>query len=145
MSLSIYSYDPFLKIYQEISSGTDTNPITSKHDGFRGEGVAKKLFVRNDDASYYYSSLTVSPSTISTDITSGTSFLAKLYAGENEPADWSTVSNNNTITLDDVGSISAGSTTYRPFWFYIFVPKGTKVQTINDISLSLTYSEGIVS
>lgn len=145
MALKIYSYDPFLKIYQEVSSGTDISPVVFKHDGFRGEEVQKKLFVRNDSASNFYLNVQITPISVSTDISSGDSILAKLYAGELAPTDWDEIDTANTIDIADIGSISAGDTAYKPFWFYIFVPKGMKVQTIQDISLSLSFSEGIVS
>jgi hypothetical protein len=144
MSLLLYKYDPLTNSYTAISQSTFTNPIRSNHDGLKGEIVEQKLFIRNNDGTLYYTDVVITPTALSTNINSGTSWLVKLYNGNDKPSDWSVISSGASITLDDIGSVSSGDTNYKPFWLYIKAPQGTKATTIDDISLTIDYSTGTV-
>lgn len=144
MSLLLYKYDPLTNSYGAISQSTFSNPIRSNHNGLKGEAIEQKLFIRNDDAALFYSDVVITPVALSTNILSGTSWLVKLYNGSEKPSDWTVISSGVGIELDDIGSVSAGDTNYKPFWLYIKAPQGTKATTIDDISLTIDYSTGTV-
>lgn len=144
MALKIYKYNPLLNIYSAISQGTFDAPISTSHDGLKGETVEQKLFVRNDDAGLFYETVTVEPQSTTTNITSGTSWLVKLSAGDSKPADWDEITTGESISIGDIGDSGTGDTTYKPFWLYVKAPEGSKAQTITDISLLLEFATGTV-
>lgn len=130
-----------------FSSGTNTNPISLTVDGTLGATITKKLYLRNDSASHYYTSIEITPSSNGgEDIVTGSlsTFHWKLIAGNNEPLEdqWQLVSGGNTMTLSDLGSLgNATTTTYLPFWLRVNVPKGIDIQVFEHVTLEVAATE----
>lgn len=129
------------------NSATFTNPLAIAVDGQTGAVIARKYYVRNDDNTKYYNTITVTPVVLTgTDIISGVNagFTWKLIAGDTEPNEiqWGAVAAGNSISLANVGSLgSADITTYLPFWLRIEVPRGVDVQTLQNVTLQISMDE----
>lgn len=142
-----------LGIYDEADPTTDfsvsgvfTNPLSFSVDGQTGATIARKLYLRNDDANFYYYNIQVQPTVNSgTDIVTGANgFSWKVLAGNTEPTEiqWGTVVAGAVTDLADIGSLGNGDiTTYLPFWLRIDVPAGVDVQVFQNISLEIIYEE----
>ena len=149
MALSIYSNptpgDAFSK------DDSFTKPISITLDGTVNSVVVKKFYVRNDDATKYYSSITLQGVVEEgLDIISGAEngWNWKMISGDGEPIEeeWGLVSPGNSISLSDIGTSSTGdTTTYLPFWLRIESPRNAQVQSFQGSSLSITANENLVS
>lgn len=149
--LTIQKYNPISHSYRSISTnGAQTYPLTTKHDGFNGETVEKKLFLRNDDSTVYYLAVTVIPQSTDSDIVitgdSVDNWIVKLYEGDSRPntAQWAGVIAGDPLVIGGIGGSNNSDTDYHPFWIMIYVPKGTRVQNTTAIRLHVTYSEATV-
>lgn len=142
-----------LKIYESAnpaaSFSTDSsfdNAITHSIDGLVGGTIEKKYYVRNSDSGKYYTSITLLPFLSSgIDIIGGTNnFSWKIYAGSIQPTaqEWATISDGNTISLDDLGSSGSPNTSsYLPFWLRIQVPKNVPIQSFETVKLRIVATE----
>lgn len=144
MALSIYeSANPDTS----FSSGTNTNPISFTVDGTLGATITKKLYLRNDSASHYYTGISITPAINGgDDITTGSlsTFHWKLIVGETEPLEdqWNLLTGGNVISLSNLGSLgSATTTTYLPFWLRVNVPKGIDIQVFEHVTLEVSATE----
>lgn len=145
-----------LDIYTEPSSGTKlssgdaTNPFAITFDGRIGGTKEVRLFVRNDNATVYYTDieLTLSDSDTNDHVDGSTAgFEWKLIAGDAQPTlnDWAHTDAGNEITLPDLGSSGTPNiTSYLPFWVQIKVPRNVDIQTITSIKFELTAVENLV-
>lgn len=129
-------------------SGNFGNPFTAAFDGVLGEVIERKVYVRNDDALYYYENITVQPIDGGDDIVDGSGVTEdynwKLYAGDSQPLEeqWELTSAGNQIALADLGSSgNPDTTTYLPFWVRISVPTGAPVNAYNSVLLRLSFDE----
>ncbi len=145
-----------LKIYEEADpdtafsqDGDFTSPFAISFDGRLGGSREVQLFVRNDDATKYYTSitLTVEDTALVNHVDgSETGFEWKLSAGDLQPTayDWDQITAANTISLPNIGSSGSGDiSTYVPFWLYIAIPRNVDIQSIDTISFTLTATETI--
>lgn len=144
MALSIYETP---NADTSFSSGTNTNPISFTVDGTLGATITKKIYLRNDSASHYYTNIQITPSyNLGEDIVTGSlsTFHWKLIAGDSQPLEdqWQLVSGGNTMTLPNLGSAgNATTTTYLPFWLRVNVPKGIDIQVFEHVTLEVTATE----
>jgi len=118
-------------------------------DGRIGGERDRLVYVRNDDILRYYTDIQVSPTDSSGDnIVNGTTsgFFWKLMLKDIAPtnAEWALVSPGNTISLGaDLGDTTAGDiVTYLPFWVRVAIPRSQRIQTITDVVLNITATEG---
>lgn len=131
--------------------GLFTNPFSITFDGRSGGTKQARLYVRNNDALYYYTSLTLT----SRDLTAQPiterpedGYVWKLSEGDTQPtqAEWNNIAAANTITLPDIGALGVPDTsTYLPFWIYIQVPPGLDVQTFDHVQFVLQGEENLVA
>jgi len=136
-----------LKIYPAAApdnpysqSKTMTNPMRHGFDGRVGRTAETKYYLRNDSASYSYSSIQIDPVDESgMDITDSNGFSWKLSAGDTQPtsAEWDAITAGVAISMSAISDIS----TYLPFWFRIEVPRGASVASYNDVILRVTAEE----
>lgn len=149
MSLFIYeSADPGTAF---SVSGVFTNPFQVTVDGSTGDVIYRKYYVRNSDAAYYYTGITLYP-TLSEgpDIVNGeelVGFTWKVKEGDQMPVEeeWSQLPAGNTISLSNLGSAGNPDTsTYLPFWVRVAVPRDTSVQSFANIQLAIAATQSNV-
>ena len=138
--------------FVEVSSDTDLNsPITTVHDGKKGDVKTVQLFLRNDDAALWFSNIRVVPVDILGDndiYYTETGWGVKLSPGDVEPTEgeWDDIDWGEEIEMEDVGSDSAeDTTTYYPFWYLITCPPNEDVAIKTDIILEVNYTENSVA
>jgi hypothetical protein len=140
-----------LTIYQQVNdtSGFSTdgsfgNAMRHAIDGRGGGAVEQLYYLRNDDATKTYSSISIIPvSNPAKDIVSGPNgYSIKLFVGSTQPTtrQWENTTPANIITLADLSD----TTTYLPFWVRIDVPRGAPVDTITSTFFRITATEGVV-
>lgn len=130
--------------------GVFTNPLVVPMDGRLGAIYQKKLYIRNNDNTLYYTTITLKSSNqIDTWVIDGSKGITwKLSAGNTQPYDdqWLAIATANTISLSDIGSIHVGdTTTYIPFWLRVQVPRNIEVQTLLTTTLDISASENLVT
>jgi len=140
-------------IYGEYDAGDGLLPIITTHDGVLGEVVETKLFVRNDDSTEYYTSVSVipvsldSPSDVTGTATGHGAKLLSVSAIDDQPteSEWDVVDYASSMSLDDIGSALAGDTsTYLPFWYRIECPAGAQADNKENVVLRLSYTANAV-
>lgn len=145
MGLGIYSEISPSNYRAHSTSGAQTEPVVSIHDGKRGTVIEKKLFVRATDA-HTYSNIQVEAKslTVDADIGSGvnpgsTGWGVKLIAKDNPPtvAEWSLVDYGDPVDIANV----TDNNTYRPFWFRVESPAAESIRNKTNIALFLLYTE----
>jgi hypothetical protein len=120
---------------------TMTNPLRLGFNG-REAGISEvRYYLRNDDATYDYTSITIQPIDQSgRDITDGTNdFAWKLSAGNTQPTsdEWDAITPGAAISMSDITDIS----TYLPFWLRIEIPRGASVMSYDDAVLRIAATE----
>lgn len=145
-----------LKIYESASPGsaysTDSSysaPLSLSFDGINGGYKYVKLYLRNDDPTYYYTGITIQPVMLSgTSIIDGTNGWSwKLKAGDTQPleAEWDLLTDANSISMADLGSSGTPDTnTYLPFWLRIEIPAGAEIKAYQNVTLRKTANEVLV-
>ena len=148
-----------LKIYESVdpdsafsTEGSFDNPMDHSFNGALGEVVEAKYYLRNDDATKFYSSITIQPDDGGDNIVSGSGdtagFSWKLIAGNSKPLEeqWDLQTAGATISMSNVGSVGAGDTsTYLPFWIRIEIPTNAQIASYQDVSLQIDCTEGLVT
>lgn len=133
----------------KLSQAADfTNPLLVSIDGKIGGVIQHKLYVRNDDTDFWYSSTTITPvNTITPSLISSPGFSWKLIVGNTQPTDdqWAVVVGGNTISLANLGSgAGADTSTYLPFWLRVEIPRNTAVNTVLDTTLNINTNENLI-
>lgn len=146
MSLNIYeSANP--SSYYSVD-GTFAHPFSESLNGRTGDTIQKRLYVRNNDDTLWYSAVTVQPIDGGDDlVNSSTGYNWKLYAGDTQPLDaqWAGVVAGTSISLSNIGSASAGDiSTYLPFWVRIQIPRGASVASYQSVVLRISATENLV-
>jgi hypothetical protein len=141
MALKIYTAaDPGTALSE---NGAHTNDFLVALDGKVGGVLQKKLYVRNDDAAYRFTgiSLTVASTETGTSyVNNSLGYSWKFSGGATQPLDleWELVSDGNTITLPNIGAAGLPDTsTYLPFWVRIKIPRDVDVRTFLDLQFLL--------
>lgn len=152
MSLDIYTYDADNSTYSKISKeGLQSNPIQTNHDGTNGETVEKKLYLKNDNANFYYNNISLfalpARKVRVGDINYPEAYIGfKIVEKDQQPtvSEWLAIESGNHAIFNAIGDTNLGDTAYKPFWIQVVIPPGTRVQTINDISIHLEAEENAV-
>jgi hypothetical protein len=150
--LKIYSYDVDNNLFVEHSqNGLFTNPIQTVHNGTLGEIVEKQLFLKSDDAGFYYSNLTLQALPLSKtavdDINYPEAFVNfKIIVQNGQPTEtqWKSTASGSLVVFADIGSVGNPDLSYKPFWIQVSIPSGVRVQNINDISVNVAGEESPV-
>lgn len=147
MALGLYTEPKASKIISSDSSFTSSLSIAI--DGKTGGEIAKKLYVRNDDLTRWYSSITLSTSDSSgRGLNAGNyGYSWKLYKTDQIPTleTWNTISSGNTITLDNLGNSSLGDTaTYISFWVRVKIPRFAPIEQIRTVSIVISSTENFI-
>jgi hypothetical protein len=112
-------------------------------DGNLGGSAEFQFYLRNDDITRYYTSVTVTL----TDAALSSGWTAKLLSGSRRPTEreWDNVAVNATLALSDLGTTGAGDTsTYLPVWARIYCPGGTPAQERAEQTLTFSAYERMV-
>jgi hypothetical protein len=141
--------------YVEISKDSDvSSPVTTTHNGKNGTINKVLLYLKNDDVTKWYSNIVVTPRDLvdanpyGDVIYSETGWGVKLAEGGGQvtEAEWEDIDWGASISLDNIGSESAGDiATYVPFWYYISSPPNAPAETKLDIVLNVAYKENTVA
>lgn len=117
--------------------------LRTDHDGHLG-GISETLvYLRNDDNTRYYTS--ISASLVDASLTSG--WTCKLAYGTRQPTEreWDDIDVNQSLSLPDLGDTAAGdSGTYLPVWVRVYCPGGESAQIRKAQTLSFTAFERLV-
>jgi len=150
-----------LKIYNDVSpdtvfstEGSFDNPLTHSFNGTTGEVIERRYYIRNDDASRWYSNISVQPVVSSGDdivdgVGSTEGYSWKVLAGDSQPLEeqWELKDAGEAVSLgSDIGSGSVGdTTTYLPFWLRIQIPPNAPIASYQGIVLKIETTEGLVT
>ena len=128
-----------------------TKPFAITFDGCIGGYKEVKLFLRNDDASRFYTDLVVSLEDLqSPPVTSRPEdgFVWKLSYGDTKPTfnDWSNIAAANSLAVpDDIGGVGDPDTsTYLPFWVFIQIPSNLDIQVMTGVKFVVSGNEALV-
>lgn len=145
MGLAVYNDTvPGAKLSQD---GAFTNALRNSLDGRGGGSSETLLYIRNDDAAFYYTGISIQPVDINggVSILDGTSgYYWKLIATSSQPtlADWNLVTGGSFISLANLGAFGSPDTsTYLPVWVRIEIPKNAPIKTYTDIALNITATQ----
>ena len=113
-----------LKLYASTSTDDYLDTSLSRQALFgnnrrMGEPTIKKLWVRNDSTSMWYSNVKIWATSDGVDITSGTNgFGVKFYIGELEPTErlWGALPYNEPGRMPTIGTSGTASTAFYPLW-----------------------------
>lgn len=126
-------------------------PFTLTFDGRIGGAQDRQVFIRNHDASRWYSNIQIQAvDSAGLDLTDNSvdGFMWKLLSKDIVPTEeeWAQVTAGASLSLSDsLGSSSLGNTvTFLPVWIRVQIPRGQSIQTIKDIVLRITATEGLV-
>lgn len=158
MALKVYQIDEQDYLFTELSVGTfEEAVVLSGRPG--GSPVIKKLFLRNDDPTKWYSDIVISPkTTIGEDIT-GTGLRIKLLSGDTKPSesDWAGAQVNADASLEspldggprntrlpEIGEEGTADQRYYPFWIWVQASPSLPGDTDAMFTLAVSYIEGVV-
>lgn len=149
MALRFFNEDQ--ETYASLTpSSTETSrqgPHRTFSDGRLGGAHEQLVYLRNDDASSYYTDLLLSyEQEIYND--SGefgeTGWGTKCAYGERRPteAEWNEIRSGEPLALPDIGSTDAADTyTFHPVWIRVYCPGGQAAQIRENQRVRLSYYE----
>jgi len=128
MALQVYPQATDENPYSQ--DGAMTNALREAFDGRSNDIKELRYYLRNDDASYTYSDITIEPvSRSGRNIVDGTddySFKLKATATQPTEDEWRAVTAGDPIDMDDISDTA----TYLPFWVRIEIPCGASIESI---------------
>lgn len=140
-----------LALYDEnynLLEQTDVSSIIRTiHNGKPGGADHRKLHIRNDDSSTYYTDLiAVYVNELNEDygVLGSTGWSVKLLYGSRQPteSEWDSVQSGDSIELPDIGNTQAANTyTYFPFWIRVYCPGGSPAQVREGQEIRIYYNE----
>lgn len=108
-----------------------------------GMALTRRLLVRNDDSSKYYTNIQVTVVDSSgNDIHLKSGWTWKLLASDVEPSNSQWITATHSISLSSIGS--ADTNTYLPFWLRVEVPQYQQARLIRTLGLQVTATENLV-
>lgn len=143
MALDMYTFDEDINDFVKHSkNGIFSNPAQTTHDGTNGEVVEKQLFLRNDDVNFFYDNITLQAlpllKTAVGDINFPEAFITfKIQVQNQQPTEneWKAVQSGALTLFPDIGSLGNADTSFKPFWVFVGIPAGTRIQNINDVTI----------
>lgn len=149
MSLLIYK-----SISDEVSFNESTDFFLTTHNGYTGGSYEFVFYLKNSDASLYYTNILVKPEFPTTElipnnILSESGWSIKLSFGSDfqlTEKEWNEIQINEEVSIPDIGnSQSANTDSYFPINVRVYCPGKTESQIRNDLSLSLRYIQNVVT
>ncbi len=158
--IGIFEFNPTTGNFTQISED-QTAPLKFNFNGSEGGIVRKKLYIRNDETTFYYTDIRIEPSpSVLVSPENTRHFTYKLLSGDAEPiqtlwdarrsgdpllsiADMSLAPTREYYILD-LGKAGQSDTTYYPFWFEVGIPSHTPVLTELNITLVWQAEEQLV-
>ena len=119
-----------------VSIGDNSNPITTSH-ATTGATVETKLWLFNNDATKYYTNITIDP----TDAVSTDESTWVFLAPDNAGVAGTYLAASAALTMANIGASGAGDTTGKVFWCKVVSPSGQTVQNKTDIKLTVNFRE----
>lgn len=154
MALKVYDNSQGSPVELSISDAF-TSPLTTCHDGRRGDFKVISLSLRNTESQIWYSNIKIKgfDKTDQQDhhkdtIFDETGWGVKLKVGTLEPstAEWDAISWSNEISMNNIGSDIAGNISdYFPFWMLINCPLNIPADIKENISLYVSYTENAIA
>jgi hypothetical protein len=120
----------------DIVSTDGTNPITTQHP-ITGSTVEQKVYLFNNDATKYYTSVNIDP----TDAVSTDESTWVFLAPDNAGVAGTYGAAGAALTMANVGAAGAGDTTGKPFWVKVVTPSLGATQNKTDIKLTVNFTE----
>lgn len=117
------------------------------HDGHLGGSSETLVYIRNGDASKYYTNIVVSyeaPDPGDIGEFGDTGWGVKLAYGQRRPteAEWDQVTPGESISIVDIGAFGAADTsTYHPVWIRVFCPGDSPAQLRAAQLVRVSYNE----
>jgi len=148
MALNIYEFADDSTAFSDDRSFVNALSLTA--DGIIGTALHRRYYVRNGDATRYYTNIRVQAVVLEgDDIVTGAilGFKWKLVAGNDEPLEkiWELTDGGNEMNLSDLGESGSGDiTTFLPFWLRIEIPRSSQVKSYQNIGLRITADENLV-
>ena len=126
------------------TSGDQTNPISTTHDGRIEQPRERLLYVRNDDSNKSYASIVVDfiDYTYPNDIEgaeSGWNIKVKLGSLQPSEAEWAAITAGDPLSIPDIVGVDS-----EPFWYKIVSPRGLNVGLKLDIAMQIDYIESTI-
>lgn len=128
------------------TGGALTNPFEVVEDGRESSSFETLLYLHNNDATYYFTSISIKPvTTTGMDLTAGANgYVFRLSAGSAEPslAAWASITPGSSIAMSSLGSFGHPDTsTYLPFWVRVETPQNAPVNTFSSVQLAITCNQ----
>lgn len=138
-----------LGFYDDIGNPySATDPIRTFHDGFRGSSHEELIYIRNFDASKYYTDIVLQPELVGAYADLGewgtTGWAIKTMYGSRQPTEdeWDALEPSEAIALPDIGTTEAADTfTNHPVWVRVYCPGREAAQIRKNMQLKLQYFE----
>jgi len=143
-----------LKLYKTADKDDyfdSLDPFTVTVDGRIGGIQDHKIYLRNDDASYWYDNVSVSLSD-----TSPSSHVDSTQEGwywklsqrdiELTHEEWTAITPGTTLTLtESIGNSQLGDVvTFIPIWVRVAIPRGQDIETLTTITFQITATEYLI-
>jgi len=129
-----------IRLYDE--NRNEINSVSLVLDGGFGDWRIRKVLIKNDDPTKYYTDLVAAVDNTSYSLGfMAEGYTIKLKASETAPAisEWNLVSPGNSVSLEDIGEAgNANTTTYVPIYIYTSCPANQQPNLISGINLILS-------
>jgi hypothetical protein len=146
-----------LLIFRDTSLETNFNlnneSFITTHNGYTGGSYEFVFYLKNNDASLYYTDIVVKPvfpveELLPGNLLSETGWSIKVSYGSDSQLtekEWNEIQINEELQVPDIGnSESANTDSYFPINVRVYCPGKTESQIRNDLSLNLRYIQNIV-
>jgi len=144
--LNLYSYDDFTDVYSPHSNaGSLTNPMTMLHDPAEQSVVIKKVFLRNDNANMYYTSVVLQYRPITTTVDNANGWVFKLLYQDREPTagEWSIVASGNSVVVGTIGESDSADLDFHPLWIRVEAPMATPNGVYDEPYIAIDYDSEV--
>lgn len=141
MALKLYIVNAEATGFEEISENSMGSPLAfAPRPG--ASGIVRKMFLRNDDETKYYTGLALKPVLRTGGSITGSAIKVKMLSGQSRPssAEWTGASINDSALLEspmaggpartrlpEIGEPGAPDLNYYPIWVSVEASKGTPV------------------
>ena len=143
--LGVYQLNSATGNFRAISEGTFADPLFAEVSP-TGKSSIQKVWIRNDDATKYYSDISISAKAAG-----GTPLIGalsvKMIVGTDRPklSDWSNA-RSDTIPVGDfspIGDSNQADLQYHPFWIRVSAASALPIGEVRA-ELSISYTEAVI-
>jgi hypothetical protein len=135
-----------IKLYKDDMQPYSLDPMRTFHNGYLGGSHEEFFYLRNDDASNYYTNIVATPQMVGGYNDNGefgiTGWGIKLMYGRRRPTEteWDLVRSGDGIQLPDIGSSEAADTfTNHPVWVRVYCPAGQSADIRENMQIAINY------